>query len=302
MPMTDIEFMRSYFSAFHTFYYPIELDWNPDYARNDERAFMTALSLYTSLTAPPSTRLVIGDSKIRTDPDLLARYGMATNLSVNPEDRKLITKRAATLGITLDWQKLVATTGAILTNANWNSALNDTFILSGVHSGAIFLFEDESASPANIAGRQLGARNAEGQNVGLVGRSQWRSFFNHNPQILWQTMTGKPRILVRELLGLYKFGYRPAFTETTLTFVPGDANARAPTVANYESYTKCLEDGGYSANDKRKVLPVLAKYLFDDENGLTVSLFGPEGQDVRSNAAMENIMTLRNQAVASSVH
>ena len=159
--------------------------------------------------------------------------------------------------------------GAILSTKGWSPMLNDTFIMAGAHKERGFyiaLSPDEKA----IFERS--------NNAGLGPKDNWRNFILANPRMLWDVgsrpavNTGLPRVLLRELLGLRAFGYKPQFDSQQLAFMCKSTSISDS--ASFAEYLNALKEVRFEENDKAKLIPAMAEFLFDDKKALDGMLKG----------------------------
>lgn len=153
--------------------------------------------------------------------------------------------------------------GAILSTKGWSPMLNDTFIMAGAHSERGFYI---ALSPEE---KSTFERTA---NAGLEPKDNWRNFIVANPRMLWDVgsrpavNTGLPRVLLRELLGLQAFGYKPQFDRQQLAFEC--KNKAVSDGASLSGYLAALKQRRFEDNDKATLIPAMAEFLFDDKKAL----------------------------------
>ena len=145
--------------------------------------------------------------------------------------------------------------------------LNDAFILGGVNTGKQFVFTPVGDDLAYF--RSLAAGAAAGAGASKEQRIQsalpvWKQFFLNKSYQLWDR--GYPRVFVRELLGLAKFGYKAAPTEFNLSFDCPDPSGQ-PT-CTFDQYLSELTQREFQANKIRPILTRIAEYLFGDPSAL----------------------------------
>ena len=143
--------------------------------------------------------------------------------------------------------------------------LNDGFILGGVHKGRQF---------------HLGLAEADQQKfravaVGKAPRDAWLQYFRENPIMFWDGNTKKPRVFVREMIGLEAFGYQPDFSEAGgLIFQCKDKGKAAQ--ASLLSYLDALRPAASNARGRNfgleteaNILGIAGAILFGADNALT---------------------------------
>lgn len=128
------------------------------------------------------------------------------------------------------------------------------------------------ASPANVKVRnELGQKFSNQVNAFHHGGAReyyeevWKIFLSENLHLLWDTNYGIPRVLARELIGLFHFGYKPEFNNMTLGFAKS-RNAPQPNFADYVKKLRRL--GMHGSSGRMIVMKHLSKCLFDDETAL----------------------------------
>ncbi len=255
---------------------------------------LAAWKLYKNARISPM--ILLGDTKIRSDPHLLFNFGLVSN-SDSPQEVKdkqmvegMMAKRrgvaaSANTGRVGPVVKVMGS-GSILSAQRWSPMLNDALMLGAITSRQDFHFalnDDEQAvwareiEPLMPRGdvRSTGAadfasrRAAFGAAVTTKSREQqlWLTFIKRVPRILWEN--GNPRVFVRELLGLKFFGYKPVFTRHELGFIHvGNA-----TDANFQNYLTGLRAVGLHSRDRSAIMASLGEFLFQDKKALeTVGL------------------------------
>jgi hypothetical protein len=153
--------------------------------------------------------------------------------------------------------------GSILSTKLWSPMLNDAFIMSGVHRGYDFYLAlsgqdatdfDDTAAPTGDA------------------KALWLKYFQKYPGGIWAS-TGNPRVLMRELLGLKMFGYKPQFDKRQLLFkLTNRATADGASLEKYIGKLNAL--GFHEAGKKQSLFAEIAEFLFDDLKALDVAAKG----------------------------
>jgi hypothetical protein len=236
--------------------------------------------------------LVLGDSKLRTDEDMVANFGLSSARGIQPPDRSQpkekyeeeLKKLQKFVEDMTDRRKREASpepvvpppvwkpdakvtkvipfvgSGSILSTAKWSPMLNDSFIMAGAHRQCEFF---------------LGLVGKEADNFDTLAAPQgaqelWKLFFNKNGDMLWNSSvnggTGVPRVLLRELLGLKTFGYKPQFDKRQLGFKITDK--KAADSASITGYLDVLKANGFEEFKKHELMEMVGTYLFDDANAL----------------------------------
>ena len=141
--------------------------------------------------------------------------------------------------------------------------LNDAFIMGGLHTCKQFVFAPVDDDLSFIASITPGGNNASPKQQQIdAAIPAWRAFFQTKQYLLWDR--GYPRVFVRELLGLQKFGYQAAPTAINLSFdVSDEAIAKG---ATFKAYCQHLKDSGFYANKRQDVLRIIARFLFGESN------------------------------------
>ena len=222
-----------------------------------------------------TTALPLGDTKIRSDADLVKNFGLsdadAPPATATPPSSQSATAMVATSGPTAIGMtprpgaasSSAPSPGAILSNKKWSPMLNDAFIMGGVHMCEQFVFapvgDDLSFIGALVPSGGGGSPKQQQIDAAIPA---WRAFFQSKSYLLWDR--NYPRVFVRELLGLQKFGYTAAPTAVNLSF--DCTNKALAETATFKEYVQELKDSGFYANDQRKVLPIIATFLFGKSN------------------------------------
>jgi hypothetical protein len=224
--------------------------------------------------------LLLGDTKIRSDAELVSNFGVsdaesasatssstssATSMRSSIPVAGNLTRAGSTAAVSSASSSATSTSpsGGILDNKKWSPMLNDAFIMGGIHKKKQFVFspvDDDASFVQSIMPPTRGADPKQQQIEAAI--PGWRAFFQTKQYLLWDR--GYPRVFVRELLGLHAFGYKAAPTSTNLSFEVIDPAAADN--ATFKEYCKELEDSGYYANDRVRVLKLLAEFLFGAAN------------------------------------
>lgn len=226
---------------------------------------------------------LLGDTKIRMDPALLAAFGAtgATGLQGDVEIRAVKQAAADRHRQTNQQQALdvhIAKTGrggAILSEKTWSTLSNDSFMLAGIHQHKDFhLVGEFPVDPSDpnkgeirfatfartktvtkvaylkqvydlwTSGVSSSLKEAESA---VTAQLDWVAFFRTYPQIVWPVGSPVPRVFARELLGLLHFGYQPHFHELGLFFTCGDAvKASAATFDAYQNFLRSPASGPFN--------------------------------------------------------
>lgn len=168
--------------------------------------------------------------------------------------------------------------GSILSDRRWTPLMNDAWLLGGVHKRQGFHLVTEGLGQHKLetaltaitrklvfeAKRAkfdptLTPRPAEHQ---AKVQAIWQRWFLDNPTCLYESWG--PRVLVRELIGLMRFGYRPVFSRQELAFECDDTNAaEGATIWAYSEALNTLSfHQGSDISAKTKVLKALSNWLF----------------------------------------
>jgi hypothetical protein len=245
---------------------------------------------------PPSKegQLLLGDTKIRSDAELMLNFGISGDdaavldpatcatvmLAMGRKDPpnnltvKDLEKYRAELnkvpGSPAKNEAPLFGPGSLLNNPHWSPILNDCFMLGGIHTNLLFVLAlnvDERAAWSKFkpaAGKPGEDATPEGR--ARIARETWRGFIIANQRIIWDKDLKVPRVFMRELLGLRKFGYKPDFRAEQLAFVCADVpKADDATLA---AYVEMLNQVKFHANDKATLVKAVAEFLFDDEAAL----------------------------------
>jgi hypothetical protein len=239
---------------------------------------LAALKMYRCASQGTLGLLLLGDAKIRQDQTLVRNFGLASGSdSHEKDDQKVIDEAMA-------WRQNLASKtstpavpvsgrGAILNDIKWSPMLNDSFILGGVHRGSDFhlALQDFHQFDLELQQRRQAFGPAAPQYAAAPARGpeyyqqKWKLYLIANPEVLWNSKFGIPRIFARELMGLKTFGYTPAFTAAELGFVPRYSGAGR---ADFEQYLLALGKVGFPAKNKARILSAISEFLFGDANSL----------------------------------
>jgi hypothetical protein len=166
--------------------------------------------------------------------------------------------------------------GSILSNTSWSPVLNDAFILAGLHTNLLFVLalnKDEQGKWANSKGIVFSENTKKygGMTEDLKAKvpfQAWLAFMRDNPQMLWDADRQIPRVFLRELLGLKKFGYYPVFRELQLAFSCSETSKADD--AMFLGYVEMLNELGFHKpkESKEKLNQAVAEFLFADQQAL----------------------------------
>jgi hypothetical protein len=270
-----------------------ERDWEPG------QYICTAADCYLKATRADLKLMILGDDKIRRDHEIVGNFGLCTAMDGLEPDVKAIVERkereragtpptpnAGSSSSSAVYSRplnvappptlpagapRVADQGAVLATRGWSPMLNDAFILGGVHSGFAFHLvlaqEDVQRFRAVAAGRPA--------------RDAWQTFFRQtqNQTMFWDPRKGKPRVFVREMIGLEAFGYVAEFDDTNgITFTCKDSRKAAE--ASLKKYIGALKPannaaagGGRGSRDftletEANVIGIAGDILFGSETAL----------------------------------
>ncbi len=247
-----------------------------------------AYYLYKSAQSPSTGMLLLGETKIRSCPNLVFNFGLAGKGPDDPKEKQLIDeiqKKRADLWESprpLTASPPVVTGGAILSDSRWSKIMNDCYIVAGLHNGLEFHLAEDSVATASDKKSKFEAKPA-----GPVVRPpnpldlplsevqlRWKNFFNFiAPDMFWRAQGNCPRVFARELVGLMTFGYAPYFFTTQLSFKKAAAvTGVSPQNADLRTYLRALDDSGYNSGAPDILIKKLSTYLFGTEDALKVPL------------------------------
>lgn len=251
-----------------------------------------AYAAYEKVCGNETKMLVLGDNKLRTDEDMVANFGLSSARGIQPPDRSqpkdkyeaelanlkkfiadLENRREAESSLEPvvpppPWNpdakvKVVIPVvgkGSILSTAKWSPLLNDAFIMAGAHRECEFFL--------GLVGKEADDFNKSAAPQGAA--ELWKLFFKKNGDMLWNSSIngaeGVPRVLLRELIGLKTFGYKPQFDARQLGFKISDK--KASDGATISGYLDVLKANRFDAFDKAKLLGLVGTYLFEDADAL----------------------------------
>ena len=252
---------------------------------------LMAWRCYQGVTRSALQMILLGDTKIRSDKELVMSFGLASAGGVQEEkDRAMVEQIIGGRPANAPAGPAVAVVGpgSILSTRMWSPILNDALIIAGAHCRQDCLFalnEDERRDwglhigAAEFDKRRAvfgeavkrpgvlpasppapGALRASPPAPGATPQDRWAAFFRRNPRVFWDR--GNPRVFVRELLGLKLFGYSPVFSEEQLGFActnPGLANT-----AGFRAYLQGLRAARFHTRDRLALMRGISEFLFGD--------------------------------------
>jgi hypothetical protein len=256
--------------------------WNAD----DTINVLNGWRMYRQASMNALGFLLLGDTGIRTNKELLLNFGLTSAHGVQEQkdidlinsimnDRRRIGISAGPRARVVD----VLGPGSILSDKNWSPLLNDSFILGGVRRFQDFHLADE-AFDAFVPPAPVPQAHAQKMQAGLgmvramfgtasnayrdPSREKWKAFFRANPQTFFKD--GVPRVFAREVIGLMMFGYEPVFSNYELGFVCADRVKAAN--ATFTSYCAALRSLSFGQNDRVKIMGAISEYLFGARDAL----------------------------------
>lgn len=233
-----------------------------------------AWKLYVNASAIRNRIVVLGDTKIRSDPSLVFNFGLVSN-SKTPQEEKdrllilnLMEKRRNNQQGALGGNapEEIMGKGSILSARRWSPMLNDALMIAGAENNLDFVFalnEDEripwsKAREFDAKREKFGAAVRLNKDLTLA-QEKWLNFIKKHPRILWEN--GNPRVFARELLGLKEFGYVADFNEAQIGFKSA-LNASKPMFQNYLSG---LERAQFHMRNRQEILKKISEFLFNDD-------------------------------------
>ncbi len=247
---------------------------------------LAAWKLYENASKSALGMVLLGDTKIRSDSQLLMNFGLVSN-SNSPQEEKdkqmvsdLIAKRHhIAAGSAFKTPIPMMGPGSILSAERWSPLLNDSLMLGSIRGSVdfqfalnvdeqpVFLRLEADAAKARVQFEQKRAvfGNAVNPSVSsseTQARELWLKFLNEVPRVLWEW--GTPRVFVRELLGLRIFGYKPYFHKSGLLFSPSST----PGEITFRRYLNGLQSVGLEKSDRQRIMAELSTFLFDDPKAL----------------------------------
>jgi hypothetical protein len=206
---------------------------------------LNAWKLYYRASTSALGMLLLGGAKIRDKGPLLDNFGATSGSGI--DDKKLVERLQRT-GL-----RTPPGTGSILSDRNWTPLLNDCYILGGTHAGLEFHFAEDTvdAEFARMAPQ-------------LSPAQKWLAFLKSHPEMLWDENAHAPRVLLRELIGLKTFGYRPQFFLQQLTFKPTQSGD-----ATFTRYLDALATSGYTGKNRTQIVEAISVFLFGNVGALS---------------------------------
>jgi hypothetical protein len=225
---------------------------------------IAAWKLYEKASTSQLQMVLLGDTKIRSDSELLRNFGLVANTQ-SPQEaadlemvERLMAERVRIAEASVEPAIPVMGPGSILSAERWSPLLNDALMLGGIIGGQEFHFalnEDERAVWAELASGAPGPAAAS-------PKAQWLAFFRRVPRVFWEN--GTPRVFVREILGLKFFGYVPVFTSFELGFRP-TGQGKQPSFA---AYLDGLHTVGFHVPNREAIMASVSSFLFNDAEAL----------------------------------
>lgn len=259
--------------------------WVQDWRKWNDDTIMdsyidAAYNLYSATARNVLKLTVLGDTEIRSIPELLRNFGLMSAAGVQEKaDARMVKdleqgRKQVGMGTKegLKGVPKVLGVGSILSDKMWTPILNDALMLGSIEGNQDFYLslntkEQEAwmkyGFNSNVADKTsiFGGRVSSKRNV---FQSNWNSFFRKQPQMIWAG--ANPRVFARELLALKFFGYKPVYSKLGLAFAPGlGSQIGSP---GFRTYTNALRDVGFFSNDKPLVMAAISEFLFDDGNAL----------------------------------
>lgn len=275
--LTDHAFYQEAFTAFQRYsndnaWFEFQTPGNRFDMEKPVSYIAAAYVAYNKVYENPTRTTLLGDTKLRTDYDLVQNFGLSSARGVQEEDckkfiedlqnqRKNIAEGMFIGGSSSSSASANAKSGAaipvvgagsILSTQKWSPMLNDSFIMSGAHCGhdfALALTGDEIVAYDSCVSP-------------TDDRERWRQFFLKSPGSLWsESKAGSfPRVLVRELIGLITFGYEPHFHKNQLGFTL--KYPQAASEATLSGYLTALRKLRFQEKDKEACMGAVAQFLF----------------------------------------
>jgi hypothetical protein len=198
-------FKAAVHSLYDARYRPIVPRWYR--LKSKETEIDKAWKLYTNARNNDLSMLILGGKDIRSDTDLLANLGTTANAPVtNPSGQFAVPPtRSGPRGPWVQPPSASNRTGSVLNDKGWWPLQNDAWVLGGVHG----LSQFHMASPGMPPDDEL-----------------------------WDASKGYARVLGRELIGLFAFGYIRVQHdhEDKLGLVLAPNNKQAATEATFAQY------------------------------------------------------------------
>jgi hypothetical protein len=235
---------------------------------------------YEKAKAPGPGMLLLGSEKLRTDEKLIEHFGLSSARGIqddDPDARKAVAdavkeRAKVAAGVPrpdIHWipnAKGEAPTpvigkGAILSTNAWSPLLNDTFIMAGCHSGLDFALGLSASEQTDY--QKVLSEGGDAQTV-------WKKFILKFPKTLWDDDKGIPRVLLRELLGLQLFGYKPCFDQRQFWLSVGEKSKSE--AATLGQYLVALKDFGFHERKKDSLIKRVSKWLFGADDALNAML------------------------------
>lgn len=226
--------------------------------------------------------LLLGDSKLRTDQEVVDNFGVSDAEAANAGGSSAASASARSAAPPVpvaggpprpaSSSASATAPGAVLSNSKWSPMLNDAFILGGIKHKKQFVYApvgDELSFVRSIAPSGTAPPGATKEQQIQAGMTVWKAFFLAKPVQLWDR--GFPRVFARELLGLKKFGYKAAPTSTNLAF---DCPLPDPPSANFANYLTYLTECHFQEPSKQRVLEEIGEFLFNDKQALATMWTG----------------------------
>ena len=240
----------------------------------------SAYNLYEAAARNVLQMVILGDTKIRSMPELLRNFGLLSAAGVQEKKESVLVKdlEAHRTQVAMGTQEGLAGrtkllgAGSILSDKMWSPILNDALMLGAIEGWQGFYFGlnadeqafwDSNGFSSNVADK-ISIFGKPVKSTRDREQANWLSFLRRNPEVLWRN--GNPRVFARELLALKFFGYAPEFSKIQLAFSPGMRSRKGP--PTFRLYTQSLRELGFFAKNKVKVLSAISEFLFEDKEAL----------------------------------
>jgi hypothetical protein len=174
--------------------------------------------------------------------------------------------------------------GSILSDRLWTPLMNDAWLLGGVQKKQGFHLVTEGLGQQKLeaAMNRLtskvvfeqrrakfdATKKKNESDYTAATKAIWQQWFLDNPQYLYENWG--PRVLVREMIGLMTFGYKPVFLRQELAFeCDDDKRAMDSTICGYsDALNALLFHQGNDPLAKSTVLKALSTWLFGKDDVL----------------------------------
>ena len=272
--------------------------WFTSYPQNlDKYTTDSCYSAYTKSYSVLTETLLLGDTKLRSDHELVQNFGLSSANGVQEESARPVIDQAQAMRDRVAMGVPAPPAGASASAPSLPRAPSlPTMPMAGssAAAGAGSAAPSSGAIPVVGAGSILsttgwspmlndsfimgGVHGLHSFKLALVGddlatfnsissaggpKERWRQYFELNKDSYWCTRHNVPRVFTREVIGLSAFGYKPTLAMGEITFDYGtEAKAKGATLTKYRTELNTARVTGNK--DETAVKARFLAYLFSE--------------------------------------